>query len=333
MCSRIFWSGNGVADVAARTLDWAEPDNPQLWVLPRGLQRTGEAAGTEGGREVSGPEATPSAIREGPLAWTSRYGSLSVTGFETVTTEALNEAGLAVHVLYLEETAYEAGTDERPTVANACWAQWLADTCATVEEAVEAMDGVRITSAEVRGQHLGAHLALEDSSGDSAIVEILDGRMVVHHGREHRVMTNDPDYDRQLENLALYRPFGGDRSPPGDILSTDRFVRASYFLHHLPSPATVEEAVAGAVLVSRNVWVPPGAPYDDFSVYPTWWGSAVDVTNRVYYFQAVSSPNLIWVGLDELDLDEGAPILSLDPFQPGMVGEVAGAFVPTARSS
>ena len=34
------------------------------------------------------------------------------------------------------------------------------------------------------------HVALEDASGDSAILEYLGGKLVVHQGREFRVMTN-----------------------------------------------------------------------------------------------------------------------------------------------
>ena len=105
--------------------------------------------------------------------------------------------------------------------------------------------------------------------------------------------SNDPVYEDQLVNLARYRPFGGELPLPGDILSPDRFVRASYFLHYLPEPQTYAEALAGPILIARNVAVPPGAPYDDFAVYPTWWISAVDVTNLCYYFQVVTSPNLI----------------------------------------
>ena len=240
----------------------------------------------------------------------------------------MNERGLAAHLLYLSETAYEAG-DDRPGVANTRWAQWLVDTCATVAEAIAAIATARVVSVPVRGRDLGVHLALEDASGDSAIVEILDGRVVVRHDPRYRVCTNDPAYDAQLENLSRYAPFGGELGLPGGILATDRFVRANYFLHYLPEPVSVEEAVAGAVLVSRNVWVPPGAPYDDFSVYPTWWGIAADLTNHVFYFQHVTSPNLLWIELDELALAADDPTLKLDPHQAGLAGDARPAFAPT----
>lgn len=51
--------------------------------------------------------------------------------------------------------------------------QHIADTCATVEEAVAAIERVRVYSTAVNGDHLGVHFSFEDSSGDSAIIEIV----------------------------------------------------------------------------------------------------------------------------------------------------------------
>ncbi len=100
-------------------------------------------------------------------------------------------------------------------------------------------------------------------------------------------------------------------------------MRASYFLEHLPEPATYAEALAGVVHLASNVAVPPGAPYDDFGVYPTWWISAADLTSPTFYFWSQLSPSMIWVELDELDLTPGAPVRVLDPQQPGLVGAVS----------
>lgn len=308
MCSRVFWP-NPVAKVAARTLDWESSDEPALWLSPPGIER-------RGGDDDSA------------LTWTAAHATVAVSGFEVAVTEALNDAGLAVHLLYLAQTEYEP-VDDRPEVTNTRVVQWLADTCATVAEAVAALASVRISSQEVRGAHLGGHLALEDSSGDSAIVEFLEGRKVVHHGPDTLVMANDPDYDSQLANLARYRPFGGELPPPGDITSADRFVRASYFLHHLPEPTTYAEAVAGPLTIARNAAVPPGAPYDDFSVYPTWWISAVDVTNRTLYIQTTASPNLVWVSLDA-DTGAGGATVRTHPVEAStmLAGDITSRFTP-----
>ena len=72
-----------------------------------------------------------------------------------------------------------------------------------------------VVSAPARGQELGCHIALEDVSGDSAIVEPIDGKLRVHHAPQYQVVANDPPFDEQLEHLRHYRPFGGDRLLPG----------------------------------------------------------------------------------------------------------------------
>jgi choloylglycine hydrolase len=137
-------------------------------------------------------------------------------------------------------------------------------------------------------------------------------------------MANDPTYEEQLARLARYRDFGGDLPMPGDIVSADRFVRASYFLRHLPAPSTREEALAGVISLGRNVSIPFGAPDNRFDTYPTWWLSASDLTNRVFFFQSTRTPNVVWVELSSLSLDEGSPTRVVDPLDVTLVGNVAG---------
>jgi penicillin V acylase-like amidase (Ntn superfamily) len=308
MCTRIFWNDNGVAHVVSRTFDWEINDQPALWALPRGLEREGGAG-------------------EGSATWTSRYGSIGVSSWDAGVGEGINEHGLTVHALYLDAAGYEA-PDDRPTVSNVLVVQYALDNFRTVAEALDGLREVRIAAVEILGQHLPLHLALEDPSGDSAIVELLDGRSVVHHGREHRVMTNDPTYDEQQANLRRYAAFGGELPLPGDIVSADRFVRAAYFLSHLPVPADAADALAGVIGLARNCSVPYGAPDSMFDTYPTWWLCATDVSDGVFYFSSTRSPNVIWLGVDDVDLSAGAPALRLDPRDPALVGDVAANLSP-----
>ncbi|MFB2580330.1 linear amide C-N hydrolase [Herbiconiux sp. P15] len=304
MCTRIFSNTSDVAKTVSRCMDWAVSDEPELWFVPRGTARTG------------GPD--PEALR-----WTSAYSSVVVSMWGLGTVDGLNEKGLAAHALYLDPADVSfPEADGRPAVANALWVQYLLDSFSTVAEAIARIDDVRIFSPLFRGQELGVHIALEDPSGDSAIIEPIDGRLVVHHGREFTVMSNSPTLDEQLANRANYRPFGGELPPPGDITSSDRFVRASYFLHYLPQPATPEQAVASVFQLISNVSVPFGAPYSDGGVYPTWWHAGADLTHRYYYFGATESPSVFWVELDALA--DGTEVLRLDPRDPSLVGEASG---------
>lgn len=320
MCTRIFWNTNDLAKTVSRCLDWAVDDEPDLWFFPRGTSHTGDAGGGPHLDDISG---TGTDRVERAHTWTSRYASLGVTMWRLGTIDGLNERGLAAHTLYLnpEDAGFEP-VDERPAVAHIQWAQYVLDHYTTVAEVVADLGRVRIASPRIRGEHMGAHLAIEDPSGDSAIIEPIDGRLVVHHGPEFRVMSNSPSLDQQLANLERYRPFGGDQNPPGDISSLDRFVRANYFLHYLPEPESTAEAVAGVFQLIENVSVPYGAPYTDGSVYPTWWHSGADLTNRVYYFESTRSPSVFWIDLAKLaDLAAGGGVLRLNPRDVSLVGD------------
>ncbi|AZS36433.1 Penicillin acylase [Microbacterium lemovicicum] len=312
MCTRIFWNDNAVAKTVSRCMDWAVSDEPELWFVPRGTERRG------------GPD-------EEALRWTSRYSSVVTSMWGVGTVDGMNERGFAAHALYLDpEDVSFPEPDGRPTLANALWTQYLLDSYATVAEAVADLDRVRITSPLFRGLEMGVHIALEDASGDAAVIEPIDGALVVHHGPEYTVMANSPALDEQLANLARYRPFGGELPPPGDITSLDRFVRAAYFLHHLPEPENEEQAVAGVFQLIANVSVPFGAPYSTGDVYPTWWRAGADLTNRVYYFGATRSPNIFWVCLD--DLAGTAEVRRLDPTQLSLVGDQTRGLEPATLS-
>ena len=307
MCTRIFWSDHPVARVAARTMDWNCSDEPELWVLPRGRERDGQ-------------------LDDQAATWRSRFASVCLSAWQHGVTDGLNEAGLGVHLLYLEATEYEQ-PDARPGVSLLVAVSFLLDTCATVVEALAALATVRIVPREIRGRVLGAHLAIEDAAGDSAVIEFLAGRLHVHHGSEFAVMANDPPFDRQLELARAYVPVG-DQPLPGDILSTDRFLRARYFLHYLPEPADQLQAIAGILSVAGTVAVPFGAPYGDEGIYPTWWTSVADVTNRVYCFRASLSPNLVWIDLAGLDLAALTEPLQVDITDATLVGELSPHLAP-----
>ncbi len=111
------------------------------------------------------------------------------------TIDGMNERGLGAHGLYLNATDFGPRDPAKPGIHAALWAQYALDNAATVDEALALLDKVQIVMVEAQGHKAFVHLALEDATGDSAIIEYIDGKPVVHHGSEFRIMTNDPTYD------------------------------------------------------------------------------------------------------------------------------------------
>ena len=317
-CSRVLWNTQTEQVIVGRSMDWQHKFDDWMFVVPRGQVMTGG--------EVNNS-----------LKWTSKYGSVVTNlsgyakklGFDWVkdgATDGLNEKGFSAHLLFLESSKYPE-VDDRPAISYMRWIRYLLDNYATVEEAVAGMKKIRIEAVKFGDEKLGLHVAIEDPSGDSAIFEFVDGKLKVDHGKKYQVMTNDPIYAKQIENLKQYRDFGGKKGIPGETASEDRFVRASYYLNYLPKPKDSSEAAASMHSLIMNVAVPFGAPYGG-GVYPTWWTTISDLTNKIYYFNWVQNTNVIWVELKNLDFSEGKPVLQLNPRIPSLVGEVSSSFEP-----
>lgn len=286
-CSRVLWTPANGDVYVGRTQDWTEHVNSTFHKFPRGQARTGSVA-------------------ENPLKWTSRYGSLGLLGYDLGTHEGVNEAGLSAHLLFLA-----AGTDfgkrdpALPAISIEQWAQYFLDNYATVAEAVKAMQEHPFQIVPVtfpNGKASTLHLSLEDKTGDSAVIEWLNGKPRVWHGKEYTVMTNEPTYDKQLANLKNYRTFGGEQPLPGERTPMDRFVRASYYARALPEPQNSDVGAAYIMSVMRNVSVPYGAADPDRpNVSNTTFRSVIDLTQERYFFESTLAPNVVWVDYGKLD--------------------------------
>ena len=311
-CSRVLWNNNGKAVVCGRTMDWSHSWDDMLFVYPRGLKMDGGV--------------------EGSLKWTSKYGSIGCSvggyirkyGFDYAKdghTDGINEKGLAAHLLYLEKTVYPE-PDDRPGVSFLRWVRYILDNFATVDEAVAGMKKIRIVPKLVNGKKIPTHVAIEDPSGDSAIFEYIDGNLVIHHGKKYTVMTNDPPYPYQIENIKRYKDFGGDEDLPGTTEPDDRFARLAHFLGRLKEPTDAVDALGKINSVIKTASV----PFDADEYGPTWWTSLTDCTNKTWYFDWSQNPNIVWVELKNLDFSEGMKVRVLNPRDPALVGEVSNAF-------
>lgn len=321
-CSRYLWNDNRLGVFVSRTMDWPESTEPVLTVFPRGLERDGGRADDQ------------IVVETNAAKWTSKYGSLVTTVYGIGTADGLNEKGLAGHMLYLNATDFGPRDEGKPGIHAGLWLQYLLDNAADVDEALRILDDIQVVMVEARGRKATVHLAIEDASGDSAIIEYLDGKPVIHHGKDHRIMTNDPPYDEQLkllEALDFSKP-SRDLPLPGNVNPRDRFQRAAYYGAMLPEPKTEREAIAGVLAIARNVSVPFGAPYGEFGIYNTEYRTAINLTDRRYYFELTTSPNVIWVDMSMLSLEAGAPVMLLNPDDIELSGNVTSKFEKAERS-
>jgi len=316
-CTRILWVIKGQPVLTGRNMDWTEKMGTKLYAMPKGIERDGLAG-------------------HNSVKWTSKYGSVVAVVWDGAVADGVNEAGLGANLLYLAESKYGQPKPDREGIAISLWTQFYLDNFATVAEAVEATKSIDVRSIEIvhKGEKLDAplHMSLSDAKGDSAIIEILDGKTVIHHGPQYTVMTNSPIYDDQLVLLKQYEGLGGKKPLPGTAEAEDRFARAAYYLTKLPEkPVSYQASVAGVLSVMRNAATPIGANDPDRpNVSATLWRTVIDNTNRRYYFEFTDMPNVVWIDLDKLNLKEGAPVEIFDLASDlAASGNVSSKFKPT----
>jgi choloylglycine hydrolase len=308
-CTRALYVAKDGTVIVGRSMDWGEDMASNMWVLPRGMKRDGRGG-------------------ENTVAWESKYGSLIVSAYDIGTAEGMNEKGLVVNELALVESNYGTPARGEKLISLSTWPQYVLDNFSTVAEAVADLrqEKFRVQTVVLgTGRPANMHLVISDATGDSAVFEYVDGRLVIHHGREHRVVTNSPTYDKQLAIMEYWREAGGtSKSLPGTSRAADRFVRTSFLLDVLPnevSPTYISgtpeqsfkfQAPMAVLSLMRSVGTPLGFANEEQPwVSSTIWRTVSDSTNRVVIFDSALTPATFWVKLDELDFSVGAPVRKL----------------------
>lgn len=318
-CTRAVYLGPDNRILTGRSMDWKLPIVSNLWAFPRGMARDGAAG-------------------ERSVEWTSVYGSLVVSGYDIATADGMNEAGLVVNLLWEVEATYPADDGVTPRISLSVFPQYLLDRYATVAEAVADLraNPVLIQGGEVPvgppGKAATVHVSMSDATGDSAIIEFVDGEMVIWHDRSYQVMTNEPTFDRQLAIREYWEGVNPREFLPGTFKATDRFVRASFYINAVEQTSDARLAAASVFSVIRQTSVPwgisiPGQP----NLSTTRWRVVADHLDKRYYVESVTSPSIFWVDLANLDLTEGATVLKLDlglDMERVMSGEVSASFQP-----
>ncbi|MBN2735862.1 MAG: linear amide C-N hydrolase [Spirochaetales bacterium] len=156
-CSNFFFNKNGHA-LFAHNNDWVSGEG-MIVINKRHVQKWGFQVKND-------PE----------FMWTSRYGSISLN-FEgrEITGRGINEAGLVIFEAALGETQQPGG--DLPFLSVAQWVQYQLDTSATVEDVIASHKVVRIWPDDMQ-----SHFMILDKFGTVAVIEWLEGKMVVYKG-------------------------------------------------------------------------------------------------------------------------------------------------------
>jgi len=217
------------------------------WVTGAGIVST----------NLRGLQKTSMKMEDGnTLSWVSTYGSITFNQYgKEFPTGGMNEKGLVVELMWLDGTKFP-GPDDRPSVNVLQWIQYQLDQNKTVDEVLGTDKILRISSS---GTPL--HYLVADAAGNVATVEFLNGKMVVHSGKElpFPVLTNNT-YDESIQQTKglANRTFADN--------SIDRFAKAcsmvqQFQMHDVNTPV-VDYAFSILDKVSQNDWTKWSIVYD-----------------------------------------------------------------------
>ena len=152
------------------------------------------------------------------ISWVSSYGSITFNQYgKEFPTGGMNERGLVVELMMLEETVYPAN-DARPAVGVLQWIQYQLDNSATTADVIASDAVIRIKESGTP-----IHFLVADAAGNVATIEFLNGKMTVHKDESlpFPVLTNDT-YASSVD--VAKRWIGKNVSLQNNSL--DRFVKA-----------------------------------------------------------------------------------------------------------
>ena len=150
---------------------------------------------------------------ENPAKWISKYGSIT---FNQVGRDlpygGMNENGLVIEQMSLPGTQYPS-KDNRNSISACQWIQYQLDNCSTIEEVINTDKAIRIVD-----KNSMFHFLICDKFGNAAVIEFLNGIMIVKKGDELPIpaLANSPykesisgfktkantTYDRSLYNFC-----------------------------------------------------------------------------------------------------------------------------------
>jgi len=295
-CSRFVYVGPNNTIITARSMDWKWDIMTNLYVFPAGMERDG-------------------AMGSNSIKWKSKYGSVIASAYEMCSSDGMNEKGLVASVLWLDESVYPTrGT--KPELSIGAWVQYALDNFSTVEEAVKELSAEKfnVVSFYVPNTDVFAtvHLALSDATGDNAIFEYVNGKLVVHHSKDYTVMTNSPVYEKQLALTDYWKEVNGLEALPGTHRSEDRFIRATYYLSAIKKSDDIKEALSSAFSIIRNISVPAGiSTTDKPNLSRTRWVTVYDQKNKIMYFEKTNTPSIMWVDFKDIGLIEKSEVKKL----------------------
>lgn len=323
-CSSFLLKGADGGVAYGRSLEFGFPLNSQLTSIPRTFSMQGVG--------VDGKAGTG-------LNWTTKYAAvgMNAVGWPALV-DGMNEKGLIGGMFNAPNSAVfqvVAPADSANSISSAQVVTYVLTNFASVSEIKAGLGNIKVNRSPVgayNNQIAAVHFSFHDASGQSVVVEYLNGDLVVSDNPVG-VLTNDPPFREQLNNIGNYLNLTKVEKPPlvingatfsapssgsglhglpGDYLSPSRFVRAVFLSDAVPKSFTVEQMEAAAWHVLGSFDIPPGAvtlpatnPYGGglggYEV--TEWSVVANNKSLTYNVKMYANTNIYTFDFKQMDLN------------------------------
>lgn len=228
--------------------------------------------------------------------WKSMYSSITVSspgvGYAN---SGMNEKGLVIGHMGLGETIYPA-KDDRPIITDTQWILYMLDNCANTNEVIELAKKIRI----IQTTTCGTHYFVCDSKGNAAIIEFLNGQMVIHTNENmpYMALCNDP-YEKSMNDIKKFKGLGGVQ-PVLDRLDSinENSVSKVMAIGCTKIKQFYERESIDIIQDAFNIHTAMSVPDDiSDSDLKTQYNTVFDVTNLKLYFRTNKNQNIREVDL------------------------------------
>jgi choloylglycine hydrolase len=323
-CTSFLLKGNDGGYVYGRTMEFGLPLKSQLTVIPRNYKALGIGVDSKPG---SG------------LNWTTKYAAAGMNGLGLpVLVDGMNEKGLVGGLLNAPNTAeYQkvSSADSANSIASVQILMYPLTNFATVDEVKVGFGKIKVNRSIIpafHNQSAPVRMTLHDAKGKSIVIEYLKSELVITDNPT-TVMTNDPAFREQLNNIGNYANLtpveknpmvinGATYGPPssgsglhglpGDYLSPSRFIRALFLSKSAPTNLNTEQQAHTAWHILGSFDIPPGAislPATNSygggagGVEITEWTVVADNKNMKYYVKMFETTNVQAFDMRKVDVN------------------------------
>lgn len=207
---------------------------------------------------------------EKPIQWISKYGNMTFNQLgRDLPYGGMNEAGLVVEHMTLEETEYPT-KDNRYAINAFQWIQFQLDNFSKVEEVLNSDTLLRIVDATSK-----IHFLICDRYGNVATIEYLHGKTVIHYqdSLPITVLANNT-YDRSLTCYKLEENTDFDRS-------LYNFCTAANTIQNFQESSN-DSLVENAFRILNSINLE----------YWTKWSIVYDISDMKIYFKIFETPTI-----------------------------------------